>query len=100
MNAEPPSGFWEQLGEVHRRELDLHGFDACKRHQALRYFTWRWSWSSVRKSEQMRFLLKNSPLLTLLRCAATPTTLSDRAWEGVTWPKRDRWLYAFATRLL
>ena len=100
MNAEQPSRFWEQLGEAHRHDLDLHGFDAFKRHQALRYFTWRWSWSSIRKSEQMRFLLKNSPLRTLLRCAVTPTALSDRAWEGVTWPKRDRWLYAFATRLL
>jgi putative sugar O-methyltransferase len=100
MNAEQPSGFWEQLGEAHRRDLDLYGFDACKRHQALRYFTWRWSWSSIRKSEQIRFLLRSSPLRTLLRCTATPTALSDRAWEGVTWPKRDRWLYAFATRLL
>jgi SAM-dependent methyltransferase len=30
----------------------------------------------------------------------TPTTLSDDAWDGVAWKKRDRWLYAFATRLL
>lgn len=100
MNAEQPSRFWGQLSAAHRRDLDLHGFDAFKRHQALRYFTWRWSWSSIRTSEQMRFLLKNSPLATVLRCAVTPTTLSDRTWEGITWPKRDRWLYAFATRLL
>ena len=100
MSGSRPSRFWEELGEEHRRDLSNHGFDVCKRHQALRYFTWRWQWSSIRKSEQMRFLLKNTPLRSLGRCAVTPTTLADDAWDGVAWKKRDRWLYAFATRLL
>jgi putative sugar O-methyltransferase len=100
LNANLPSRFWKQLGDAHRRDLDRHGFDACKRHQALQYFTWRWSWSSIRRSEQMRFLLKNSSLRTLLHSAATPAELSDQAWEDLPWPMRDRWLYAFATRLL
>ena len=26
--------------------------------------------------------------------------LSDEAWRGVTWPRRERWLYAFAVRLV
>jgi putative sugar O-methyltransferase len=95
-----PSKFWEELGETHRRDLENHGFDAFKRHQALRYFTWRWHWATIRRSEQMRFLLKNTPRRSLIRCAMTPTKLSDNAWGGVDWAKRDRWLYVLATRLL
>ncbi|MGA2514337.1 MAG: putative sugar O-methyltransferase [Candidatus Limnocylindrales bacterium] len=120
--------FWRQLGEKHRRDLDAYGFEAIKRNQAFRYFTWRWSWASIGRSEQMRFLLRHTSLLALLRCALTPADLSDRAWENVrwpssgkgsdtdsaeppdavpaeesgghAWPRRDRWLYAFAVRLL
>jgi len=127
-NAGRPDGFWSQLGEKHRRDLDKYGLDAIKRNQAFRYFTWRWSWASIRRSEQMRFLLRHSSPLALLRCALTPAQLSDRAWENVRWPssgkgsdtdatespetvsveassghpwpRRDRWLYAFAVRLL
>lgn len=95
-----PSKFWEELSAEHRRDLVKHGFDACKRHQALRYFTWCWSWSSIGKSEQMRFLLRHTPLVRLLRCVVASARLSDRDWEGIPWPKRDRWLYTFATRLL
>jgi putative sugar O-methyltransferase len=99
-STKQPSKFWEQLGDAHRRDLSEYGFEVVKRHQALRYFTWRWQWSSIRKSEQMRFLLKHTPLPFLLRCATTPTPLSDDAWAGVAWKRRDRWLYVFATRLL
>ncbi|MHB8246190.1 MAG: putative sugar O-methyltransferase [Acidimicrobiales bacterium] len=100
MSSGRPSRFWEQLSEEHSRDLSTHGLATCKRHQALRYFTWQWSWTAVRQSEQMRFLLRHTPLVSLLRCAAMPARLADEDWEGVPWPKRDRWLYAFATRLL
>jgi len=120
--------FWEQLGEKHRHDLETFGFEAIKRNQAFRYFTWRWSWASIRRSEQMRFLLRHTPPPALLRCALTPALLSDKGWAdirwpssgkgsdsdaseplsaitgrepiGRLWPRRDRWLYAFAVRLL
>ncbi len=125
--ADRESGFWQQLGEKHRQDLDAFGYEAFKRNQAFRYFTWRWSWSSIRRSEQMRFLLRHSSPFDVLRCALTPASLSDEAWADVRWPssghgsstdaerpleeisgqpvgrlwpKRDRWLYAFAVRLL
>ena len=126
-SEEDELGFWRQLGDKHRQDLDRFGYEAIKRNQAFRYFTWRWSWSSIRRSEQMRFLLRRSSPLTVLRCALTPAALSDEAWADVRWPsaghgssgdaessldgiaaqplerlwpKRDRWLYAFAVRLL
>ena len=95
-----PSLFWQKLGEEHAADLDRYGLDTIKRHQALRYFTWRWSWGALRESRQMRFLLGHSPARTIARCALHPADLSDDAWEGVTWSRRERWLYVFATRLL
>lgn len=95
-----PSQFWAELGAEHSRDLATYGVEACKRHQALRYFTWRWNWSSVRSSEQMRFLLKHTSVPTLIRTAFTPARLAGGDWEGIPWPKRDRWLYTFANRLL
>ena len=35
-----------------------------------------------------------------LRCATEPADLSDAAWYGVSWARRDRWLYVVAVRLL
>ncbi len=95
-----PSLFWQKLAEQHAADLDRYGLDTIKRHQALRYFTWRWSWSALRESRQMRFLLKHSPPGTIARCMREPADLSDQAWEGVEWSRRERWLYVFATRLL
>jgi len=95
-----PSLFWQKLGEQHAADLDRYGLDAIKRHQALRYFTWSWSWSSLRESRQMRFLLKRSSPSAIGRCLFQPAGLADRDWEGVAWNRRDRWLYVFATRLL
>ena len=123
-----PDEFWRQLGEKHRHDIDAYGLDTIKRNQAFRYFTWRWSWASIGRSEQMRFLLRHTPLPDLVRCALTPAELGDRDWQnvrwpssgrgsaddarrspeaitasepgGYVWPKRDRWLYAFAVRLL
>lgn len=94
------SDFWQQLAQEHARSLESHGFDQVKRHQALRYFTWQWRWRSLRQSEQMRFLLSHSSPGDLLRSAFAPIELSDEAWEGVSWTRADRWLYAYATRLL
>ena len=95
-----PSRFWRALAATHAADLEEHGFDRVKRRQALRYFTWRWTFDVVRRSEQMRFLLGHTSPLTWLRCAAAPAVLDDAAWAGVSWSRRDRWLYTFAVRLL
>jgi hypothetical protein len=43
--ADLPNGmsgrYWQALGAQHAEALLAHGFDAVKRVQALRYFTWR-----------------------------------------------------------
>jgi putative sugar O-methyltransferase len=95
-----PSRFWVALGERHREDLTVHGFDQIKRQQALRYFTWRWSFRALWRSEQTRFLLRHTSIPTWLACATRPNDLSDQAWRGVPWSKADRWLYTFAVRLL
>lgn len=95
-----PSRFWQELSTEHALALAQAGPDWVKRSQALRYFTWRWRWSVALRGEQLRFLLARTSPLTWLRCAAAWTDLSDEAWTGVTWPKRERWMYAVAVRLL
>jgi putative sugar O-methyltransferase len=100
MIGNQPSRFWERLGADHTRDLETYGLEQFKRRQALRYFTWRWSWNSLRRSEQMRYLLAHTSPLTWYRCATARSDLSDRAWRGVAWGRHDRWLYSFAVRLL
>ena len=95
-----PSKFWRALGEEHAADLERYGVEAMKRRQALRYFTWSWSWRSLHESRQMRFLLARSSPRALLRALLDRPDLSDAAWEGVPWSRRDRWLYVFAVRLL
>src|SRR5688500_5626042 len=95
-----PSAFWSQLSAEHQQELERFGLEHIKRHQALRYFTWRWSWRSARRDPQLRFLLQHTSPRTWLDCARQRTDLSDAAWEGFPWPRRDRWLYVFVVRLL
>jgi putative sugar O-methyltransferase len=95
-----PSRFWQELGTEHARDLEAFGPEGVKRHQALRYFNWQWRWAALRHSEQFRFLMRRSGPLTVAACAATPLDLSDESWRGVPWHRRDRWLYAFAVRLL
>jgi putative sugar O-methyltransferase len=95
-----PSRFWQQLATEHARDLERYGADAIKRHQALRYFTWGWRWRSLRESRQMRYLLAHSAPSSLARALVTPASLADADWTGVSWSRRDRWLYTFATRLL
>lgn len=97
---EEPSRFWQELSRRHHDELNREGLEAVKRRQALRYFTWRWRWRGVWTSRQLRFLLRHSSPLTLLRCALSPLGVSGEAWRNVAWPRRERWLYVFAVRLL
>lgn len=94
------SQFWKRLAEEHMSDLQMFGFEQFKRRQALRYFTWRWHWTKLWKSEQMRFLLTHVSPFTLLRCAVVPMNLSDESWKGVPWRHQDRWLYTFTVRLL
>lgn len=100
MTVSEPSQFWRRLGDEHQRQLDSSGFSMFKRAQALRYFTWQWRWRSIAKSEQMRFLLRHTSPVDWARCGFATADLSDRAWQGVPWSRRDRWLYNFAVRLL
>ena len=100
MSVSEPSQFWQRLGDEHQRQLESSGFSMFKRAQALRYFTWQWRWRSITKSEQMRFLLRHTSPSDWVRCAFPTPDLSDSAWQGVPWSRRDRWLYNFAVRLL
>jgi putative sugar O-methyltransferase len=95
-----PSRFWRKLGQEHAADLERHGLDAIKRHQALRYFNWRWPWWALPKNQQLRFLLSHNSLSTLGRTLLEPASLSGPAWEGVSWNRLERWLYVYAVRLV
>ena len=95
-----PSKFWKTLGDRHDDLLNRYGIEHFKRYQALRYFTWQWRWRAMPKSDQARFLLLHSRPASLLRSAIDRSDLSDVAWTGVPWPRSDRWLYVFASRLI
>jgi putative sugar O-methyltransferase len=94
------SKFWQELQAVHVQLLEEHGPEAIKRQQALRYFTWRWSWGNLRRSEQFRFLLRHSTPLDLARAVASTVDLDDERWIGVPWSPAERRLYCIATRLI
>jgi putative sugar O-methyltransferase len=94
------SQFWQELQTEHARTLREQGPQAVKRQQALRYFTWRWSWRGLRRSEQFRFLLRHSTPADLLRAIGSKSDVDDSSWEGVPWSRSDRRLYCAATRLL
>ena len=95
-----PSLFWQHLGGEHRTEAEAHGFDDVKRRQALRYFTWQWHVRSIRRSEQMRSLLRDSPITDWIRFAVAPFSARAQTWSPLAWRFLDRWLYTFAIRLL
>lgn len=95
-----PSLFWRELAHEHAEQLHRYGYGELKRQQALRYFTWQWRWRQVLRSEQFRFLLRETPRAALARAALTPQPLSAALWQGLTWGIGDRWLYTLATRLL
>jgi putative sugar O-methyltransferase len=92
--------FWAKLGEQHQHDVTTHGFDDMKRRQALRYFTWTWRLRAIRGSEQMRHLLRHTPVAAWLRSAGTPFAVRRRSWAPLTWGLVDRWLYSAAVRLL
>jgi len=94
------SQFWKELQAEHLRTLREYGPETMKRQQALRYFTWRWSWSALWRSEQFRFLLRCSAPFDLVTAVLSKTDLDDSRWEGVAWPRADRRLYCAATRLI
>jgi putative sugar O-methyltransferase len=95
-----PSEFWKRLAAEHSDALSEFGLDHFKRHQALRYFNWQWTWRRLRGSEQFRFLLANTPPAAWVRSAAGRVKLRDPAWQHTGWSVADRWLYCFAVRLL
>jgi putative sugar O-methyltransferase len=97
---ERPSRFWQQLGAQHTGDLKSFGLETFKRHQALRYFNWRWRIGAAPASAQLRFLLTHTSPATWLRAANTRMDLSEAAWAECRWPRRDRAFYTFAVRLL
>jgi putative sugar O-methyltransferase len=100
MTLGDPSTFWKRLGTEHQQDLQTFGFEHFKRHQAFRYFTWRWKLAAIHRSEQLRFLLNNTSPLTWVRCAPGIKDVRRRGWRGISWAWHERWLYTFATRLL
>jgi len=97
---EEPSLFWQGLAREHAAELERYGLPQIKRRQALRYFTWRWRCAALRESHQLRFLFTHSSPATFFRCLFSSASLSGSGWDGVSWPRRERWLYVYAVRLL
>jgi len=98
--AAAPSRFWQKIGSDHDLAAGRSGIDTVKREQALRYFTWSWQWSGLRHNPQARFLIRNSSLRAFRNAVSQPIRLSDDDWAGIPWPRRDRWLYTVAVRLL
>ena len=94
-----PSKFWQNLAKEHRTDLDQFGLPLMKRHQALRYFTWRWNWSAAARSAQLRFLLRRTTPRDWLAAWRNPE-LSDDAWASTEWSRLERRLYTFSVRLL
>lgn len=94
------SRFWQELGADHAQTLRDLGPEVMKRQQALRYFTWRWSWRNLGRSEQTRFLIRHSKPLDVVTAVAGKADLDDESWKGVPWSRSDRWLYCVATRLV
>jgi putative sugar O-methyltransferase len=95
-----PSAFWRDLGADHANSLADHGFGDVKRRQALRYFTWQWRWRNLRRSEQLRFLLRHSRPASVALSLWRPGPLDALRWAGPSWSALDRRMYVAGTRLL
>jgi putative sugar O-methyltransferase len=95
-----PSRFWSQLGAEHERQLAEHGLDAFKRKQALRYFTWRWRPRHMLRSEQLRFLARNSSPQTWGEVLREPIDLDDELWRDCGFSRGERRMTVIATRLI
>lgn len=100
MSLATPSQFWRKLGNQHNEELAAFGIEHFKRHQAFKYFQWRWNLDLLKNSEQLRFLVRHTRPDVWLRAALTPMHLSDEEWEGVDWPKHNRYLNTLFTRVI
>lgn len=95
-----PSKFWTALGRKHAQDVIEYGYDDIKRRQALRYFTWTWHVRSIGGSEQMRHLLRRTPLTAWLGSALAPIAIRSGSWAPLAWSIADRWMYTAAIRLL
>lgn len=99
-SVDQPSAFWQALSAEHSAQLSADGFAMVKRQQALRYFTWQWTWRRVLRSEQFSFLCRNLPISEILTSVWGPDSLSRRSFRGVDWSLIDRYFYVLATRLV
>ena len=95
-----PSRFWQTLGSEHERAAATFGKETVKRHQALRYFTFRWKWSLLPTNDQARFLFTHSRPAAWWHALAERMDLAATSWDGVPWPRRERMLYTTGMRLL
>lgn len=108
MTQQPPmpagvanaSRFWSQLGAEHERQLAEHGLDSFKRKQALRYFTWRWRPRHMLRSEQLRFLARNSSPQTWADVLRESVAVDDELWHDTGFSRGERRLTVIATRLI
>lgn len=95
-----PSRFWTKLGAEHERQLAQHGVESFKRRQALRYFTWRWRPRAMLRSEQLRFLVRNTSPRTWAAILREPIAVDDELWSQTGFSRGERRLTVMATRLL
>lgn len=95
-----PSRFWQTLGSEHELAAATFGKETVKRHQALRYFTFRWKWLLLPTNDQARFLSVHSRPAAWWHALTERMELADESWEGVPWPRRERMLYTAGMRLL
>jgi putative sugar O-methyltransferase len=93
------SRFWRSLANQHREDLEQHGPDRLKRHQALTYFTWQWRPATMLRDKQVRFLLRHRPAIEWVR-AIRHADVSDEAWADLDWSRSKRRAYTGLTRLL
>ena len=94
-----PSKFWGELSSLHDRQLTEFGIENFKRHQAFRYFNWRWEWRRLHRSRQFRFLLAHTTFGGLW-CAATQKNRGCFERNSKIDERGLGRLYIFATRLL
>lgn len=99
-SAADTSRFWTKLGAEHAHQLSEHGVDTFKRKQALRYFTWRWRPRAMLRSEQLRFLVRNTSPRTWAAVLGEPIPVDDELWEGSGFSVAERRLTVIATRLI
>jgi len=98
--ASDASRFWTKLGAEHAHQLSEHGVETFKRKQALRYFTWRWRPRAMLRSEQLRFLVRNTSPRLWAAVLREPIPVDDELWEGSGFSPGERRMTVIAARLL